>query len=49
MGIIERNLVFQNHNVIQEVHSTVALYWAYPKLGSFLITWNLYDLMELSV
>ena len=35
MAIIEPNLGFQNHNVIQEAHSTVTLYWAHPKLGSF--------------
>ena len=50
MEIIEPDLVFQNH-VIQEVHSAVALYCAYPKLFFlFFIIWSSYiDLMELSV
>ena len=49
MGIIEPNFVGQNQNVIQEVHSAVALYWTHPEFGSFLIIWNLCELMELSV
>ena len=35
MEIIEPSLVFRNHNVIQEVHSAVALYCAYPKFFLF--------------
>ena len=49
MGIIEPNFVGQNQNVVQEVHSAVALYWTHPEFGSSLIIWNLCDLMELSV
>ena len=48
VGIIEPNLLCQNH-VIQELYCAVALYWAHPHLGSFLIIWNLCDLTELSV
>ena len=49
MGIIEPNFVGQNQNVVQKVHSAVALYWTHPEFGSFLIIQNLCDLMELSV